>query len=190
MHSSTAALVLAFSALTMALPSPTQLAPRCGTTLYPSLITYVDSSVPDTSVGDVSFISASSAPSGPFRIAEVRFDVPAGAVGSCQLNYQFASNAAITATGPNAQLQVYTAAGTVQGTDTFHNHPAIGNQYGVINALQGGAATVNSQGCASSLSYFVQTFEQWEENSGSAPSKTIEFDQIDGTTGLFLTYGC
>ncbi|KAI9808187.1 MAG: hypothetical protein M1825_004644 [Sarcosagium campestre] len=196
MHASSIILTAISATAALALPhTPVQLVPRCGTTVYPSLVTYIDSSKPSTSFGSLSKVSANSKPGGPYRVAEVQFSVPAGAGGACALNYAFPSSATVTVTGTKrpAQLQVLKSSGAFKASDTWNAHPAPGSSYGVVSPAPGaGPATVNSEACASRLSYFVQTFEQWQLGAGDAPNLGVEFTQskTGPANGLYLTYGC
>ncbi|KAI9802139.1 MAG: hypothetical protein M1833_002060 [Piccolia ochrophora] len=196
-----AAALLSLLSLTSALPTssttekrtPVDLAPRCGTTVYPSYISYVDSSISNTAVGPQYSVSASSQPLGPWRVAQVQFSLPAGITnGPCELRYGFPSSASITVTGTKSppQLQVQKSLGAFSPADTWNTKPGVGSLYGTVKPEPNQAASVNSETCAATLSYYVQTFEQWELSGGSAPNSGVEFAQQDGVQGFYLTYGC
>ncbi|KAI9837164.1 MAG: hypothetical protein M1838_004887 [Thelocarpon superellum] len=167
---------------------------RCGTTVYPSYISWIDSRSPNGAQGPVNFISTFADPNDKaYRVAEVQFQIPPGAGGPCQLEYIFPPNALISASG-HSQLQVYKTSSNITPNDTWGNAPTPTFLFGSFNPVAGTSGTVNSEGCAPTLNYFVQVFEQWELNSGSVPAGFVEFQEhpTPGPTemGLKIQYGC
>ena len=195
------------SALTIALASalptdttaqvkrtPTDLAPRCGTTAYPSYISWIDSSSPNVPKGATNVISTNAnPPNGPFRVAEVQFQIPSGAGGPCQLEFDFPAGASIITSG-HTQLQVYKVSSNISPSDTWGNAPTPTFLFGTFNPVAGTSGFVNSEGCSTTLNYFVQVFEQWQLTSGSTVAGSVQFTENPSPPpaelGLKVVYGC
>ncbi|KAI9811261.1 MAG: hypothetical protein M1832_000940 [Thelocarpon impressellum] len=187
---------LPFVALVAALPTevvekrtPTSVAPRCGTTIYPSYISWLDSATPDVPAGAKTQISTfATTQTGPWRLAQVQFQVPAGARGACSLEFSFPGDANIAVDG-QTQLQVYKTSAAIGPSDTWSHAPTPTFLFGIVNPVRGTSGTVNSEGCAPVLNYYVQVWEQWEYNSRSTTPGSVQFTN-NQQQGLRLTYGC
>jgi len=169
------------------------LGPRCGTTIYPSYISWIDSRSPNAPQGPVNIVSTiANSANHIFRVAEVQFEVPAGVPGPCQLEYVFPNDANITASGMT-QLSVYKTSSDITIHDTWGNAPTPTFQFGTFNPVAGTSGVINSEGCQTTLNYFVQDFEQWQLTSGQPLSGIVEFPQASMPgceSGLKLSYGC
>jgi hypothetical protein len=206
--STTALAILSLLGLSAAAPTPIELAPRAGTTLFPAFIQQLTEATPSTvnvntlsSGGDFHVAQTQDPATGAIsnRIYQiVAFEnIPAGA-NTCQLNVAFPNPYTITTTG-YPTLNVTTLYDNSPSSITYPNNwswgtffpptsPPFGQGlFGTINFAEGQSAVINSEGCpvgGGSLA-FVFSIASWVWGSAS-----IEFDQVNGAglAGVYLTY--
>lgn len=210
--STTAFAIFSLLGLSAAAPTPVELAPRAGTTLFPTFLQQLTEGSPSTVNGNT--LSGS----GDFHVAQtqdpvtgrvsnriyqiVAFEnIPAGA-NTCQLNVLFPNPYTITTTG-NPTLNVTTLDNGASSSITFPNNwswntffpptsPPFGQGlFGTINLAQGQKAVINSEACpvgGGNLA-FVFSIASWVYGSAS-----IEFNEYinqlngAGLAGVYLTY--
>lgn len=212
--STTALAILSLLRLSAAAPTPVELAPRCGATLFPFLTQQLTEANP-TAVnintleydGDFHVSQTMDPATGALsnRIYQiVAFNsIPPGSYG-CQLNVVFPSPYPITTTG-SPTLNVYTLYNGSPSSITYPNNwswdtffprtsPPFGQGlYGTINFVEGQSAVINSEACPANGGDLAFVFEIADWVWGSA---SIEFNEYvnklngAGLAGVYLTYDC
>lgn len=198
-----------FAGLVAAVPTPAEIAPRCGTTYYPTILQQLSESSPNT-VG-----ANTAASSGDFHVAQtvVNGGAPSGriyqfvgfqgiAAGSygCQLSITFPAGYPITSSvgsvaGVSPQLNVTTvlrsnpAAIAYPNGFTFNSFPAQlapgQGLFGTVSAAAGTTVVINSESCDSSLA-FVFSIATW-----TGQSANVEFaEKKTPLAGVYLTANC
>ena len=198
--------------LSAAVPTPTELAPRCGTTLFPSFLQQLSEADPWNVEPDTLCVD------GDFRVSQdvdmmgnivdrvyqiVAFEnIPAGSYG-CQLAVTFPDGYPIYSTG-TPTLNVSTFFNGWSSAIAYPNDwswssffpptsPPFGDGlFGTVTLSPGQNAVINSEGCpegGGNLA-FVFSIASWETQPAS-----VEFDEINswddtGLAGAYLTYNC
>lgn len=212
MLSSTAAVALTLFGLlnlSSAIPTPVDLAPRCGTTLFPTFLQQVTEANP-TLVGDNTLSTT-----GDFYVSQddgatnrvyqiVAFEnIPSGSYG-CQLATTFPAGYPITSTGVPT-LNVTTLFNGESSSIAFPNSiswstlfpptsPPFGQGlFGTVTMTSGTTQVINSEACPASGGNlaFLFSIAVWETEAAS-----VEFDEYvnqlngAGLAGVYLTYDC
>ena len=212
-YSTVAFSLLSLAGLSAAAPTPVDLAPRCGTTLFPTFLQQLSEADPTTvepntlsTDGDF-LVSQDVDASGNIidRVYQlVAFEnIPAGSYG-CQLAVTFPAGYPITSTG-TPTLNVTTVFNDESSSITFPNSyswssffpptsPPFGQGlFGTVSLSAGQSTVINSEGCpvgGGSLA-FVFSIASWETQPAS-----VEFNenvnQLNGAglAGVYLTYDC
>jgi hypothetical protein len=210
----TALAILSLLGLSAAAPTPVEIAPRCGETLFPFLTQQLAEESPNTvNINTVEY-------DGDFHVAQtmdpstgaiinriyqiVAFNnIPPGSYG-CQLNVQFPTSYPITTSGsPTLNVQTLYAGSPSSITypnnwswDTFwpKTSPPFGSgSYGTINFAEGQTAVINSEACPAGGGNLAFVFEIADWVGGDA---SIEFNEYvnkingAGLAGVYLTYDC
>jgi len=186
--------------LALAAPTPSELAPRCGTTYLPTILqTLVEDTPTVVSPNPTGFkVARTVGPDGRFSQRTYQLVAFTGiAAGSyaCQLNVNFPNALTISPAGRAVQLNVTTilngrpAEIVSPNTFSWSSIAALNpGQYlfGTVNAVPGSHAIVNSAVCATNLA-FVFEVAVWETYTAS-----VEFTQGVGLppSGVFLTANC
>jgi hypothetical protein len=216
MFASTTTIALTFLGLlglSSAVPTPVDLAPRCGTTLVPTILQQLSEANPTLvgantiSTGGDFHVSQSVDANGNivdriYQIAAFQ-NIPAGAYG-CQLAYTFPPNYPITSTGVPT-LNVTTLANGDSADIIYPNNvnwaalypptsPPFGEGlFGTITLAPGTSQVINSEACpvgGGNLA-FVFSIAVWETQAAS-----VEFNEYvngingAGLAGVYLTYDC
>lgn len=195
--------------LVAAVPTPAEIAPRCGTTYYPKILQQLSESTPNT-------VGANTAgSSGDFHVSQtvVNGGAPSGRIfqfvgfqgiapGSygCQLALTFPAGYPITSSvgttaGAAPQLNVTTVLRSNPGAIaypngfTFNSFPAqlASGQglFGTVSATAGTTVVINSETCDSSLA-FVFSIATW-----TGQSANVEFaEKASPLAGAYLTANC
>jgi hypothetical protein len=212
--STTAFAILSLLGLSAAAPTPVELAPRCGQTLFPFLTQQLTEANP-TAVNPNTILS-----NGDFHVSQqmdpttgeisnriyqiVAFNnIPVGSYG-CQLNVAFPDNYPITTTG-SPIMNVYTILNGNPAYIPYPNNwswntfypqssaPFGEGVFGTINFTPGQNAVINSEACPYGGGDVAFVFEIADWVWGSA---SIEFDEYvnklngAGLAGVYLTYDC
>lgn len=211
--SSSAVIVLGLLGLASAVPTPVELAGRCGTTLVPSILQQISEANPSVSgdntvaTGGDFHVSQSVDANGNVvdRIVQaVGFqNIPAGSYG-CQLAVTFPPNYPITSTG-QPTLNVTTLLNGASSEIVYPNdlswstlfYP--GSQiyeeglFGTVTMTAGTTQIINSEACpigGGNLA-FIFSIASWETQAAS-----VEFNEDEnsmngaGLAGVYLTYDC
>ena len=213
--STTAFAILSLLGLSAAAPTPVELVPLAGTTLFPTFLQQLTEANPSvvnpntlSSGGDFHVAQTQDPVTGAVknRIYQiVAFEnIPAGA-NTCQLNIVFPNPYTITTTG-NPSLNVTTLYNNSPSSITFPNSwswstffpptsPPLGQGlYGTVggyNLAQGQAGVINSEGCPAGGGNlaFLFSIASWVYGSAS-----VEFNEYvnnlngAGLAGVYLTY--
>ena len=202
-----------FLGLSSAIPTPVELAPRCGTTLVPTILQQLSEANPSivgantVSTGGDFHVSQSVDANGNIvdRIYQVAAfqNIPSGSYG-CQLAVTFPADYPITSTGVPT-LNVTTLANGDSSEITYPNDvswstlypptsPPFGEGlFGTITMTPGSTQVINSEACpvgGGNLA-FLFSIAVWETQAAS-----VEFNQYvnalngAGLAGVYLTYDC
>jgi hypothetical protein len=212
--STTTFAILSLLGLSAAVPTPVELAPRCGQTLFPFLAQQLTEANPTTvnpntllQNGDFHVSKQMDPVTGQVsnRISQVVAfnNIPAGSSG-CQLNVVFPDNYPITTTG-SPMLNIYTLYNGDSSSITYPNNwswdtfyprasPPFGQGvFGTTNFAQGQTAVINTEACPANGGDLAFVFEIADWVWGSA---SIEFNEYinklngAGLAGVYLTYDC
>lgn len=205
--------LLGLLGLSSAIPTPVELAPRCGTTLVPTFLQQVSEANPTLvetntmSTGGDFHVSQSVAADGKIinRIYQIAAfeNIPSGSYG-CQLAVTFPPNYPITSTGVPT-LNVTTLFNGQSSSITFPNSiswstlypptsPPLGQGlFGTVTMTPGTTQVINSEACpigGGNLA-FLFSIAVWETQAAS-----VEFNEYinklngAGLAGVYLTYNC
>jgi hypothetical protein len=206
MHT-TFVLLSALLSSTLSLAAPTAkpsspLTARSCKSLSPSLITQIISDAPDASYGDHPFVTVSNGPStvSGFNTRTVdtliRFDGFVAGDYGCELALQFPSAQSVTASGATS-VNIYTLTGDVSESDTWNSAPAKQSLWGTVNLASGNPASsgttvvINSETCASSLSFRLELAGIEYGAQGSVDFENAESSgEAAGSEGLAILYDC
>lgn len=205
MHSTIFFVLGALATLASAIPTPVSNAPRCGTTIYPSIMQIFKESEPTRAFSN----SVSTPGTGRFTVSQTISDgkvtdrvlqgvafsnIPAGSY-ACQLGFTFPASATITETS-NAVLNVTTllkgksdaivAGNSATYNDIFaHNLQDIG-LFGTVGPFHPGqTVAVNSEECKDGGNLaFLFSIASW---IGGPASMYFEESLLQG---VYLTYNC
>jgi hypothetical protein len=200
--STTAFAFLSILGLSSAVPTPVDLAPRCGTTLLPSFIQKLDESNPTTvapSSNDFlvsqGFDAKGHAINRVYQVVAFE-NIPAGA-NACQLNVQFPTGYTITTTG-NPTLNVTTLFKDTPSSIVSPNNwswntffpptsPPFGQGlFGTVNLAAPQTTAINSEVCPPGGGDLAFVFEIASWVWGAA---SVEFTQASNA-GVYLTFNC
>jgi hypothetical protein len=206
--------LLSLLGLSASHPTPVEVAPRCGETLFPFLTQQLTEASPNTvNTNTLSY-------DGDFHVAQtmdpatgaisnriyqiVAFNnIPPGSYG-CQLNVQFPASYPITTSG-SPTLNVQTLYAGSPSSITYPNNwswntfwpqtsPPFGSgSYGTINFAEGQTAVINSEACPPGGGDLAFVFEIADWVWGDA---SIEFNEYvnkmngAGLAGVYLTFDC
>ena len=184
--------------LAAAAPTKVELAPRCGTTYYPTILQQLVESDPDTVYPNTNnfhvqrkFVDGVLSD----RIYQfVAFEgIAAGSYG-CQLAITFPESYTITTepAGYNVQMNVTTALNgliseiTYPNSFTWNNWPALGEGlFGTVTATAGSTAVINSETCQENIAFLFEV-SRWVELTSS-----VDFEQSNSPlAGVYLTANC
>ncbi|KAH6675744.1 hypothetical protein B0J14DRAFT_587222 [Halenospora varia] len=211
--STTSLTLLSLLGLTSAVPTHVDLAPRCGTTIYPTTLQSLSEASPSTSYPNTLLttsnfhVSQSIDTSGKVnnRIYQIATfsNIPAGAY-ACQLNVKLPSPSTLTTTG-NPTLNVTTLYKDTPSSIVYPNtwswstfFPTNGGAlgqglFGTQGFTSGTSQAINSEVCppgGGSLA-FIFAVASWVGTSSS-----VDFTQYvntlngQGLTGVYLTHSC
>jgi hypothetical protein len=210
---SSAIVVLGLLGLTSAIPTPIELAPRCGSTIIPTILQQVSEENPSAvgantmQTGGDFHVSQSVGANGNIinRITQaVAFqDIPAGSYG-CQLAVTFPANYPITSTGHptlnvttllNGQSSDITYPNDLSWSSLYAPDSSIWEQglFGTVTIAPGTTQIINSEACpvgGGNLA-FVFSIAVWETQAAN-----VAFNEYDnsmngaGLAGVYLTYDC
>ncbi|EOO02055.1 hypothetical protein UCRPA7_2389 [Phaeoacremonium minimum UCRPA7] len=187
--------------VTSAAPTKVDLAPRCGTTYYPTILQQLVESDPDTVYpNNDNFHVQRKVVNGALSDRVYQFvgfeGIPAGSYG-CQLAITFPQSYPVT-TEPadyNVQMNVTTALNglssevTYPNAFTWNNWPALGTGlFGTVTAAAGSTAVINSEACPPGGGNLAFLFEvsRWVEITSS-----VDFTQSNSPlAGVYLTANC
>lgn len=201
--------LLALISLSSAVPTPVELAPRCGTTVFPTFLQQLTESSPSTiqsntlsSTGD--FHVSQTVTNGVVsnRIYQiVAFEnIPSTAYG-CQLNVVFPPAYPVTSTG-NPVLNVTTLYNGAPASIVYPNDwswakfypptspPEGQGLFGTVTLAPGQSTVINSETCGQNLAF------QFEIATWVGTTSGVEFNEYvnklngAGLAGVYLTYGC
>lgn len=185
--------VLSLLGLAAAVPTPVELAPRCGTTLYPSSVQKLDESTPSTVYPSSNQFRVAGGGSSSRQYEAVVFNnIPAGSYG-CQLNVKFPPGYYINNYNtPTLNVTTLFKDKPLPPTNTLSwstlyppNAPSLGQGlFGTVTLTPGQTTAINSESCAGNLAY-VFAIASWVEKSSS-----VEYTQQDPNAGVYLTYNC
>jgi hypothetical protein len=204
MHASTITFaLLSIVGFTMAAPTPVDVAPRCGVTMYPTILQQLTedspyTTNPNTAQGTNNFhVSQTVGTDGKVgsRITQVVgfSGIPSGAYG-CQLNVKFEAGAAISTVG-NPTLNVTTLYKDSPSSISYPNNwswsqfypstsPPLGQGLFATTTLAPGQnSALNSQTCSGNLA-FVFSIASWVSKTAS-----VEFTESI-KNGIYLTHSC
>ncbi|KUJ18600.1 uncharacterized protein LY89DRAFT_683536 [Mollisia scopiformis] len=201
--------LLALFSLSSAAPTPIELAPRCGTTVFPTFLQQLTETSPST-------VQANTlSTTGDFHVSQtvtngvvsnriyqvVAFEnIPSTAYG-CQLNVVFPASYPITSTG-TPTLNVTTLYNGSPSSITYPNnwswstfYPPTSPPFGqglfdTVTFAPGQSAAINSEVCGQNLAFV------FEVASWVGVSSSVEFNEYvnllngAGLAGVYLTYGC
>ncbi len=206
MHSSILLIAASLAALSSAVPTPAQLAPRCGTTIAPTIMQIFSSTQPDTSfpnsvtpTSDGTFTVSQDENGGEILQGVAFTNLPPGSFG-CQLQFTFDAGFPISQSA-QPQMNVSTLGVghsdrivNLNGftlNDLFNTPGALDTGlFGTIGPLQAGqTAVVNSEACPTDLNgggnlAFLFSISSWVEGAQS-----VSFTQTP-TSGIFLVHNC
>jgi hypothetical protein len=205
--------LLSLLGFTSAIPTPVDLAPRCGTTLTPTFLQQLTETDPNTvqpnTIANDGDFHVSQSVDVSLNIVDRVYQlaafkaIPAGSYG-CQLAVTFPENYPITSTG-NPILNVTTIfkddpTGLVYPNDFSWSKfsppstPPFGQGlFGTVTMEPGTTKVINSENCPTGTDGlgFVFSIASWETQAAS-----VEFKQTGGPTtgsplaGIYLTYNC
>jgi hypothetical protein len=199
---------LPFISLILAAPTPADLAPRCGSTVYPSILqTITESSPSDVSVNTVggSGLFHVAQQAGPTnRISQIVgfTNIPAGSYG-CTLGLTIPTVSSLTTTGsPTLNVttlfvdhpdQISTSNNWSWNTIVGQGAGVTQGLFGTVNVNPGTAATVNSEACPANggNAAFLLSVASWV--SGNVDVQFNEYYNAmngQGLTGFYMTYNC
>ena len=195
MHHSTVLSLLASSlsllSPTFALPTEAELVPRACVTEYPSFLTTIQQSSPNTIYGNTQYtIVAQNANRANEIDTLIEFtNIPAGAYG-CQLEFFAPPGYTVTGIG-STQLNVYVPTRDVQSSDSWATAPGNSYLFGTVTlSSQPNAPTkivVNSLTCKPTLSFRVRI-------ASDTASGRVETNQqnppANPTAGWRITHNC
>ena len=205
----TAFAILSLLGLSAATPTPIELAPRCGQTLFPFLTQQLTEAYPNTvnpntlsQDGDFHVSKQMGAANSISQVVAFN-NIPAGSSG-CQLGVVFPDSYPITTTG-SPMLNVYTLYNGASSSISYPNNwswntfyprtsPPFGQGvFGTINFAQGQNTIINSEACPTDGGDLAFVFEIADWVWGNA---SIEFNEYvnklngAGLAGVYLTYDC
>jgi hypothetical protein len=199
--------------LCSAVPTPAELAPRCGTTLVPTFLQQVSEAKPNRvgentmSTGGGFHVSQSTNAQGNIvdRIYQIAAfeNIPSGSYG-CQLAVTFAPNYPITSTGVPT-LNVSTLFNGESSSIHYPNgiswsslypptSPPFGQGlFGTVTLTPGTTEVINSEGCpigGGNLA-FLFSIAVWETQAASVKfNEYVNALNGAGLEGVYLTYDC
>lgn len=201
--------LLGLLGLSSAVPTPVELAPRCGTTLFPTFLQQVTEANPSlvgtntlSTGGDFHVSQSAGATNRIYQIVAFE-NIPSGSYG-CQLAVTFPPNYPITSTGVPT-LNVTTLFNGESSSIAFPNSiswsslypptsPPFGQGlFGTVTMTPGTTQVINSEACpvgGGNLA-FVFSIAVWETQAAS-----VEFNEYintlngAGLAGVYLTYDC
>lgn len=208
--STTAFALLSLIGLSAAVPTPVDLAPRCGQTIYPVIVQALTESNPyannpNTLYTNSDFkVSQTVASDGTvtnriYQVVGFEGIVP-GSYG-CQLNVHFDANYPITTVG-NPTLNVTTLYLDSPSSIKFPNDytwakffpetsPPLGQGlFGTVNIAAGQTTAINSEVCSGNLA-FIFSIASWVSETASVDF-TEYINKINGAglAGVYLTANC
>lgn len=212
-YSTTAFALLSFLGLSSAVPTPANVAPRCGTTLVPTFLQQLDEANPTyvgpntMSTGGEFFVSQNTDANGNIieRIYQVAAfeNIPAGSYG-CQLAVTFPDTYTINIFG-TPTLNVTTLFNDDSTSITYPNNwswdtffpptsPPFGQGlFGTVTIAPGTTQVINSEACpvgGGNLA-FVFSIAVWETEPASVEfSEYVNAINGAGLAGVYLTYDC
>jgi len=214
MHQST--LLFGISSLLVlasAIPTPASLAPRCGTTIIPTILQQLTEASPSTvgantiSANGDFHVSQSVDSSGKIinRIYQlVAFqNLPSGSYG-CQLAVTFPPSYSITSSG-TPTLNITTLDTTASSSITYPNNfswstffpptsPPFGQGlFGTVTMTSGMNQVINSEACPVGGGNLAFLFEiaSWETQPASVEfNENVNKINGQGLAGVYLTYNC
>jgi hypothetical protein len=202
-------ILLGLLGLSSAVPTPVELAPRCGTTLFPTFLQQVTEANPslvgpNTLSTDGDFLVSQDAGATNRIYQIVAFEgIPSGSYG-CQLATTFPAGYPITSAGVPT-LNVTTLFNGESSSITFPNSiswsslypptsPPFGQGlFGTVTMTPGTTQVINSEACpvgGGNLA-FLFSIAVWETQAAS-----VEFNEYvnkingAGLAGVYLTYDC
>lgn len=214
MHSTIIFAAAAFAALACAIPTPVQLAPRCGTALVPNIMQIFSEDNPNTSY--TNSVNATSA--GTFAVGQnvnaagqivsrvfqaVAFtNVPAGAYG-CQLGFTFPSGTTVSESSHAAMNVTTLAKGhsneiVANNNLTFNDILTPGVQdtglFGTVGPFTPGqTVAVNSESCPTDVNGGGNLAFLFAIAGNVETAEAIFFEETltsAGVEGVYLTYDC
>lgn len=185
MHYSTALSILASGLFlitpTFALPTEVELVPRAGVTEYPSYLTTIQESSPNTAYGNTQYTIVAQNSGGVSRVDTLlKFtNIPANSYG-CQLEFYVPAGYTIKSTG-NTQINIFVTTRDVQSTDTWNNAPGKSYLFGTITLSTVNAPrtfVVNSLVCKATLNFRISIASataagQVEANQQNPPTSLV-----------------
>jgi len=190
-----------FLGLAVAIPTPAEVAPRCGTTYYPSILQQLTEANPSSvSVNSNTFSVQQTVTGGGSAFDRVYqlvafTDIAPGSY-ACQLALTFPPGYAITTTpsswGP--QMNVTTVLNGSPDSIVFPNNfswdalPSLSlgqGLFGTVSAVPGETAVINSETCDTALAFLFE-IAVWESVTAA-----VSFDQSQSPlAGVYLTANC
>ncbi|KAG9233659.1 hypothetical protein BJ875DRAFT_37751 [Amylocarpus encephaloides] len=208
MRFSTTTAVLTFLGITSAVPTPVELAPRCGTTLQPSIVQQLQQSYPAQSYpnravsagGDGYFeVGQSSAATNRKYMIVAFSSIPAGSYG-CSLGVAFPAGYPLSSNPGSPSLNVKTLYKDTPASITTPNSwswntffppssPPLGQGvYGTTSLTTPQSATINTNACppgGGSLAFIV-SLADWI----SGPAGVSYKSGVSPQAGFYLTHNC
>jgi hypothetical protein len=208
--STTAFALLSILGLSAAAPTPVELAPRCGTTVYPTILQQLTEGTPfannPNTLSTTSNFHVSQTVGSDGKITNRVYQVvgfqgiPAGAY-ACQLNVKFDPTYPITSVG-NPTLNVTTLYNGSPSNIVYPNDytwnkffsatspPASQGLFGTVTLAPGQNAAINSETCAGNLA-FVFSIASWVSQTASVDF-TEYINKLNGAglNGVYLTHSC
>ena len=184
--------------LAAAAPTKVELAPRCGTTYYPTILQQLVESDPDTVFPNTNaFHVQRKVVDGVLSDRVYQFvafeGIAAGSYG-CQLAITFPESYTITTepAGYNVQMNVTTALNglssevTYPNPFTWNNWPSLGEGlFGTVSAIPGSTAVINSETCQENIAFLFEV-SKWVDITSS-----VDFEQSNNPlAGVYLTANC
>ncbi|KAH8586459.1 hypothetical protein B0O99DRAFT_528642 [Bisporella sp. PMI_857] len=197
MYHSTVLAIVSLLSFASAVPTPVDLAPRCGTTIRPSFLQTLTQSSPGTVSPNSPTFHVSQTSSTTNHINQVVgfSSIPAGSYG-CQLAVSFPASYPITTLG-SPILNVKTLFKDQPGAISYPNGwswntfypggtPIGQGTFGTVTIEPGTTKVINSQSCpvGGGALAFVFSIADWVAGEAS-----VEFTQ-GADAGVYLTYNC
>lgn len=189
--------------LSSAIPTPVDLAPRCGTTVFPTFLQQISEAYPSNIAPTSEDVRISQTVDAygvvSDRVIQIAVfeNIPASAFG-CQLNVQFPSNYVLSpvgAGGPNPALNVSTLFYGEPEQITYANawtwdyffptsSPPFGlGLFGTVTLEPGQNQAINSETCEGSLAFAFEIAPQTTQSTEIVFTETAD-------AGFFLTHSC